>query len=149
MLVHQEVNHEGKRDFVCPHDECQKAFGYRHLLKRHLLSRHEQDSDGAETEVSQPESHRTEVDHMDIDTITGFAYASHAQLRVRENRALLCPYPNLTGLQLQLPLEAESGLPCQFVFSRGYDMWRHLRAVHKVEIPRAIVDDWVRERRSR
>ncbi|VDC02086.1 unnamed protein product [Peniophora sp. CBMAI 1063] len=100
-----------------------------------------------------------------IDGITGAAYARAA----RATRTLPCPYPSFTGLPHQLVEEHASDLEmhgaeepdassakesnsppkaCEYSFTRAYDVRRHVRAVHGVELTKADVDKWAREVRG-
>lgn len=36
------------------------------------------------------------------------------------------------------------GPRCTYVFSRAYDLRRHLLAEHSLELEREVVDEWVR-----
>ena len=90
-----------------------------------------------------------------IDEITGAAYARAA----RTTRALPCPYPSFTGLphallpanetdveitdhERQTSPQATAPKTCEYTFSRAYDLRRHVRAVHDVELAKADVDAW-------
>jgi hypothetical protein len=160
--THQKVTHLGLRDHICPHEGCNSTFGYKHLLQRHLAkvhSAHTGDSDSADPS-DEEDNHETDKDNavqqMNIDTITGFSYASYANERISSSKALRCPYPDL-GL-----LTPESGDPdgtdvagasttkgCGYVFSRAYDLRRHLRAEHGVEVKKEKADEWVRRAKVR
>lgn len=100
-----------------------------------------------------------------IDEITGAAYARAA----RATRTLPCPYPSFTDLPHKLintdatdveMTDAEerdatdagdsSSMPktCEYTFSRAYDLRRHVRAVHGVEIAKVDVDTWAQALRK-
>jgi general transcription factor IIIA len=160
MTTHHNITHLGRRDHICPHENCNSAFGYKHLLQRHLAkihSAHTGDSDPANPS-NEEDIHEKDkaVQQMDIDTITGFSYASNANERISSSNALRCPYPDL-GL-----LTPESGNPndtgvagastskgCGYVFSRAYDLRRHLRAEHGVDVEKEKADEWVKRAKAR
>jgi general transcription factor IIIA len=96
-----------------------------------------------------------------IDDITGHTYAVSAGVR-----KLACPFPSLNGLAVTLPSatassttsmyvedssSAGAALPvraCAYVFGRAYDLRRHLRAVHGVEVDKDVLDAWAKARTS-
>ncbi|KZV60354.1 hypothetical protein PENSPDRAFT_760058 [Peniophora sp. CONT] len=100
-----------------------------------------------------------------IDEITGAAYARAA----RATRTLPCPYPsftdiphkvinaNVTDVEMTdaderdaIDAGGSSSVPktCEYTFSRAYDLRRHVRAVHGVELAKADVDAWARKMRA-
>lgn len=155
LATHTNVTHLGRRDHVCPHDSCKRAYGYKHLLRRHLAKAHESqvsengsssDEEGDDFIKSKPTRSST---LLDIDSITGNAYAKRTRADVATSKALLCPYPHLgtlsnTGEQL-IPA---SELGCKYAFSRAYDLRRHLKAVHNIVTSKVSVDSWVQERKK-
>ena len=173
LATHHKVTHLERRDFVCPHGECQATFGYKHLLQRHLAKIHpasdrsesNSGSDPSEdssldVEDSGPGSHpekRNAIVDMSIDAITGASYAVRARQKLQGSRALSCPFPNLHGISLASEAEAEistastfDGPNCDYVFSRAYDLRRHLRAQHGIETDKSSVEEWVaRGKRAR
>ncbi|KAL0577742.1 hypothetical protein V5O48_004236 [Marasmius crinis-equi] len=174
--THHKVTHLGRRDFVCPHGDCQATFGYKHLLQRHLTKIHphcsssgasdsndESQSDGSDDsspddEVSDPEPRpRKEKATMDmsIDAITGLNYAAQARQKLKGFKALSCPFPNLD--QILRSSQAETGASsasssrassCDYVFSRAYDLRRHLRAQHGTEADKSSIEEWVARRKA-
>ncbi|KAH9898532.1 hypothetical protein C8Q73DRAFT_727296 [Cubamyces lactineus] len=168
LTTHHNIAHLGRRDFVCPHAHCRRAFGYKHLLQRHLVKLHapQDSSESAEESDNGPESgaeieqasdaHIEEDTSMGIDLITGSAYAAQAKESLKQATKLQCPFPSLPAL-LSAQTEVEEGatsIPaasgskrktdCQYVFSRAYDLRRHLQAEHGVDVEREKVDEWVR-----
>lgn len=93
---------------------------------------------------------------MEIDFITGSAYAARAQESLKQATKLQCPFPHLPPLLSPKDLSENAARPtptassskrqnvCQYVFSRAYDLRRHLRAEHGVSTEREKVDEWVR-----
>ncbi|EIN11739.1 hypothetical protein PUNSTDRAFT_111791 [Punctularia strigosozonata HHB-11173 SS5] len=153
--VHNKINHLGRRDFVCAEASCGRAFGYKHLLQRHTAKVHASATRGAETDADSGEE--DETDHgnsgqhiIDIDDITGLAYSTTAQEKLKAARALRCPHPHadlaITGGDEGA--EAEAG-DCEYVFTRAYDLRRHLKAVHGVEKGKEEVDRWMRYTKAR
>jgi hypothetical protein len=84
---------------------------------------------------------------MDIDSITGNAYAMRAHARVQAFTALQCPFPDLGTLSSNTDACLVGSSRCVYVFSRAYDLRRHLRAAHQVEAEREDVEEWVNEQR--
>jgi general transcription factor IIIA len=82
---------------------------------------------------------------LDINVITGNTYAARAKAQVLAGKVLPCPYPDLGELVSSVAVGVVGGSRrCQYVFSRAYDLWRHLRTAHSVEAERSDVDEWVR-----
>lgn len=151
MTTHNKVTHLGRRDFVCPHDACGKSFGYKHLLHRHLSKLHCSD-DTPPTRVdheddaadASSEEDLTLDRQLDIDHITGKAYAVRAQQKLASLRTLRCPHPDLRSLVSTVAVVEHGQGQCEYVFTRAYDLRRHLRSEHKEEIEKDAVDNWVR-----
>jgi general transcription factor IIIA len=86
---------------------------------------------------------------FDIDTITGETYAKHAEEMVKSTKSLRCPYPHLQNLTvgINFPPSMDSSSSrhnCDYVFSRGYDLRRHLGASHGVNLLKETIDEWVK-----
>ncbi|KAI0670027.1 hypothetical protein C8Q78DRAFT_160837 [Trametes maxima] len=172
LSTHHNIAHLGRRDFICPHATCKRAFGYKHLLQRHLDRLHapaesssesapESDSGSNEDPRSDDENdHTTDAaddsgNTMDIDLITGITYATRAKESIRRAAKLQCPFPHLPALLSPEHGEGEGAVSsvtasgskrkndCQYVFSRAYDLHRHLRAEHELAVGREKVDEWV------
>lgn len=84
-----------------------------------------------------------------IDAITGEAYAKRAEELVKSAKSFRCPYPHLQNLTVDPNFRAcmdSSSSPrnCEYVFSRGYDLRRHLGASHGVDVSKEIIDKWVK-----
>ncbi|KAJ4483747.1 hypothetical protein J3R30DRAFT_3451192 [Lentinula aciculospora] len=174
LNVHHQVKHLGRRSFVCPHESCGVTYGYKHLLQRHIARlhlKHPEDSltdkDG-NREAGSDSSSELDSDvqtkpHMGIAAITGSAYASHAQELLGTTKAIQCPYPHLQELtsvekdasngnaseQADVADNTLAGPDCDYVFRRAYDLRRHLRAIHKVEVQKESIDMWVKKMKSR
>jgi hypothetical protein len=154
LTTHINVHHLGRRDHICFHETCRRAFGYKHLLQRHLAKAHgthdsaedTERGDGEENSPSEEEEDAPAAE-LDIAVITGTAYARGAKDRVDRLSALGCPYPELEPLLIGFTAGPMVSEPCGYVFSRAYDLRRHLMAVHKVEIDKERVDRWVQEKR--
>ncbi|KAJ6558457.1 hypothetical protein DFH09DRAFT_1248073 [Mycena vulgaris] len=152
LTTHTNITHLGRRDHACLHEGCKQTFGYKHLLQRHLAKHHttpctaSESSDEDTTLLSKPTTAT-----MNIDMITGNAYAQISHKKLEAAKALQCPYPRLEGLaHVQNPDVGGSsgyaldGPACGYVFSRAYDLRRHLRTVHDVIAEKDSVDRWVR-----
>ncbi|KAF5375073.1 hypothetical protein D9758_000102 [Tetrapyrgos nigripes] len=189
LQTHIRVTHLGRRDFVCPHENCKRAFGYKHLLQRHQAKAHRPSSGSDHQESSGHDSEGDDNDYdsesgsededcedkhetdatlesdanisMSIDVITGNAYASRAKERLKNYKTIQCPYPNFDTISYKsVPSTSISASgsgqllagggkagevdgPCKYVFSRAYDLRRHLLAEHHIDATKESVDAWV------
>ncbi|KAJ3517252.1 hypothetical protein NLJ89_g624 [Agrocybe chaxingu] len=159
LQTHTNVTHLGKRNFVCHHADCKQAFGYKHILQRHLAKVHSSKRSGQDSseESSEEESHKEEKTHgheldFDIDMITGNTYAKQASENLKHARVLQCPFPDLKDFPVESPantsrdveVQDTSRTKCDYVFSRGYDLRRHLKASHEIVVSKEVIDAWVR-----
>lgn len=162
------MTHLGRRDFACP--TCGRAFGYKHLLQRHTAKAHPAEPASPESGSESGAEHSTdEEDHaktpkgkdtatpFSIDFITGAAYDARSQARLSSgSRSLQCPFPDLPpslccsddAERAAAPSSVDGGPRCLYVFSRAYDLRRHLLAEHKLEPEREVVDEWVRSAKA-
>ncbi|KAI1797759.1 hypothetical protein LXA43DRAFT_877089 [Ganoderma leucocontextum] len=150
LTTHHNIAHLGRRDFVCLHEHCKRAFGYKHLLQRHLAKLHAPQSASSDQDADETEP---EADtRVDIDFLTGKAYISHAKESIKQMSKLQCPFPHLppqlSGEIEQVASSSKQTNTCQYVFSRAYDLRRHLHAEHGVDVEREKVDDWVRDEKG-
>ncbi|EAU91525.1 transcription factor iiia [Coprinopsis cinerea okayama7 len=144
MTIHKNVTHLGKRDFVCP--DCDKAFGYKHLLQRHTAKSHSQNSSDEEGDSESTTSDDEKPNHIEL--ITGKTYSTQAQLKVSQGKAATCPFPDLEGLvQYRIPNTGDIK-PCAHIFSRLYDLRRHLAATHGVRVEKEVLREWMERRKS-
>lgn len=147
LTAHHNVIHLGQRNHVCPHLHCNSAFGYKHLLERHLAKLHSSTSVHAETS-SEDEAPATDVDDtLDIQAITGKAYAA----RLQNAMSIRCPYPHVDALVAAAATLDVSGpsssKTCEHVLTRAYDLRRHLRSEHGVDTEKEKVGAWVKVQR--
>ncbi|KAJ8076902.1 hypothetical protein PM082_001325 [Marasmius tenuissimus] len=174
LVTHHKVTHLERRDFVCPHGECQATFGYKHLLQRHLAKFHpagaspgasdsnsgsdsSEDSspDVEDSDLGTPPKKSKPIMEMSIDAITGASYAVQARQKLHGFEALSCPFPNLHAISCSPQAEEGTSLTlngpsCGYVFSRAYDLRRHLRAQHSIDANKSSVEEWVvRTKRAR
>ena len=151
LNTHHNVTHLGKRDHICPYEHCDSAFAYKHLLQRHLGKVHatkadettDEDEEFGDDEVKKEKL----VQRMDIDVITGKTYNSLASSRLNDptSNVLRCPHPLIPGCTTTSSSSRYKG--CEYVFSRAYDLRRHLKAEHGVTVDKEVVDEWVRGKR--
>ncbi|KAF6760174.1 transcription factor iiia [Ephemerocybe angulata] len=153
LTTHQNVTHMGKRDFVC--SDCNKAFGYKHLLQRHTAKIHSVPSDGhdesehsgKDREASESSDDEEEEDFtQQIDLITGKAYADQSKAKLERAAAFSCPFPDLEGLNENGASSGGSSpkrRKCDYAFSRLYDLRRHLQAVHEVDVTKERLQAWM------
>lgn len=120
-------------------------------MRRHLAKVHPSENSRAPSASSEDEEawHDSE-DDFNIDLITGNLYVKQAEANLKTSTVLRCPYPELDGLVDPIDPEAqestaESIIPpiCVYVFSRAYDLRRHLGATHNVVVAKEVVDKWV------
>ena len=147
LTTHHNVIHLGQRNHVCPHVHCNSAFGYKHLLERHLAKLHSLKSVHEET-ASEQEAPTTDTgDALDIEAITGKAYAA----RLQSATSIRCPYPHVGALVASTATSDASGASfsktCEHVLTRAYDLRRHLRSEHGVDTEKKKVDAWVNVQR--
>lgn len=167
LTTHHAISHLGRRDFVCAVEGCGCAFGYKHILQRHQARQHSHDrtaaededfehhadADGESSEAERPQpkkrkSRRLQSQNISIiNEITGVAYEERA---ANTPAPLRCPHPVIKGISLAPSVVNFSGdtTPCEYVFGRAYDLRRHLRAIHGVELDKETVDGWARKIRG-
>ena len=146
-MTHHQVKHLGRRNFVCSQSDCGRAFGYKHLLQRHTVKVHDS---GAHEHTSGEEETNADstLSQLEIDYITGKAYADRSQKRLSAKARLLsCPYPFLNDLLPGLPSPEAGGRKCEYTFGRAYDFRRHLASEHKVHVEKTVLDCWVQKNR--
>jgi uncharacterized C2H2 Zn-finger protein len=150
LTTHHQVTHLGRRDHVCPHDSCKQPFGYSHLLRRHLGKSHLSPKSASGSDSSGEDVTPTARFRMDIDAITGQAYAARAREQVLSARAFQCPYPHMDSLVFVVDVGQEGKLlggsqRCEYVFSRAYDLRRHLGSAHGAQTEKGSLDQWVKD----
>lgn len=168
MTTHFNVAHLQRRDFICHHTDCALAYGYKHLLQRHLAKVHAQhSSDEADSDVEggqQPNGEKgPEIPSGQwsaIDALTGKGYADRATERLAANKGLRCPFPDISAFSCAASCEGAAflmhsvghetgkGSNCDYVFSRAYDLRRHFRTAHAVEVEKEEVEEWVRRKKE-
>ncbi|KAG8924857.1 Strongly-conserved Zn-finger binding protein (TFIIIA) [Tulasnella sp. 417] len=105
LKSHHKVKHLGQLPFGCTNAGCSKRFGYKRNLQHHLRT-------------CKPSTAPDESSTSVVAKATGRAYVG------QEKRVLQCPW---TGLD-------DDEDVCLHVFSRMYDLRRHLVAAHGVDI---------------
>ncbi|CEL56273.1 Transcription factor IIIA OS=Schizosaccharomyces pombe (strain 972 / ATCC 24843) GN=sfc2 PE=2 SV=1 [Rhizoctonia solani AG-1 IB] len=149
---HVRVSHEGQRKFECPSDGCNKTFGYKHVMQRHLERHHRlQDNDPVLIKPASPDQKGATNASRIISLITGQDYdelppSSNANAAHRP-RVINCPWPN--AFETTKPPHSTTSptidtlAKCAFKFSRAYDLRRHLRSAHALEVDTEEVNAWV------
>ena len=154
MQVHVNVYHLKRRDFRCPREECKMAFGYKHKLQQHVAKYHTPVSDDGlspRTDVSDANTARGKT--VGIDFLTGKKYQDNARDLLDAQKVINCPCPDWpssfishegseTGDE-QAASEATND-HCEFVFTRAYDLRRHLLAIHDLDVDKEVVHEWVK-----
>ncbi|KAF8972906.1 hypothetical protein BDZ97DRAFT_1649233 [Flammula alnicola] len=154
LNTHTNVTHLGKRDFTCDYADCNHSFGYKHLLQRHQAKVHQSVHPVTDFSGEDPSETEAQGGHeatFDIDMITGNAYAKRAEANVKNAKALCCPFPSLqdlTGDPCSVNPASHSIAACDYVFSRGYDLRRHLSASHDIMVSKETIDSWVRRQKQ-
>lgn len=150
LVTHHNITHLGRRDHVCSYPACGETFGYKHLLQRHTSKAH------ATSNISFKATPVSSGDDGEpsptIGWITGTNYTSPSAHRNTRRALVSCPWPDGFGpgdLNLDEPARAQADIEhCAFVFSRAYDLRRHLRADHGLEFTKDEMDNWVRNWRE-
>jgi hypothetical protein len=112
-------------------------------------------STGHSTSFEEPEALNEGKDDFNIDLITGNLYTKQAEANIKASTVLRCPYPELDGLLDPTELEAQRSMPesstqrCVYVFSRAYDLRRHLGSTHDVVSSKEVVDSWTKRMKSK
>lgn len=133
------------------------TFGYKHVMQRHLERHHRPQPNGVtSTSTTAPIPDQTSTSEVGniISLLTGQDYyesqnPSKANAAHR-SRVIACPWPDAFGAT-QFPggnsknQSAEPSAKCAFTFSRAYDLRRHLRSAHKLEVDADEVSAWVSE----
>lgn len=104
----------------------------------------------ADAEVSSNEDAlpRTNLSRLlDIEEITGKAYADRARQKLSAPRTLQCPFPDLHDLTSMPEGSVRADRRCEYIFTRAYDLRRHLRSEHGEEVNKDAVDAWVNSAR--
>ncbi|KDR75265.1 hypothetical protein GALMADRAFT_226933 [Galerina marginata CBS 339.88] len=153
MNIHMNVTHLGKRDYVCHHTDCNNAFGYKHLLQRHLAKCHSSDLPWPEQNEEDSSEGESQEPTFDIDGITGYAYAKRSEARLNDAKALRCPFPDVqdfTGERSTDNITKSIVIPqtCDYVFSRAYDLRRHLHACHDIAVLKETLDIWAKRQKK-
>jgi hypothetical protein len=128
----------------------------RHVAKAHSLEHSADHSTTCDEPDDEGEAPYEGEDDFNIDLITGNAYAKQAEANLKAATVLRCPYPELDGLldpteiETQRLVQESSNTPrfCVYVFSRGYDLRRHLNTIHDVIASKEVVDRWVKRKKQ-
>lgn len=138
---HVGITHQGLRPFACPVSNCGMVFGYKHVMQRHLSRKHSRgasESDlGAQDEAL--ESHQSEESGV-LDLLTGKQYLK-TRTTQRAKRLIPCPWPHMLAANRTSSASVSDKPGCSFVFSRIYDLRRHLRAEHDLEVDQSVLDE--------
>ena len=140
LATHHNITHLGRRDFVCPVPERGQTFGYKQLLQRHTARVHiSAESSDAKDATSSSEN---EEPARSIGWLTGKDYNSTSAHHNTRRALLPCPWPN--GFESE-----ESIGQCSYLFNRAYDLRRHLKTDHSLELTKDEVDHWARDWRRK
>ena len=145
---------------MCDVEDCGQSFGYKHLLQRHT-ARHHSISPVTDAKVITGSSCQIEAGKPSvIDVLTGRAYKTRAA-GLTASKHFTCSYPHISfvdpdpspvtlGQDISPPELGgdREGPSCAFVFSRAYDLRRHLLSEHGLAVAKEPVDRLVARLRS-
>ena len=139
------VSHEGSRKFPCTVSDCALSFGYKHVMQRHVERHHSSRQDEASTA---PALESSQALGQTISLLTGQDYLQVSS-KSKLQRVIACPWPDAFGAEnaTQAIGPAFASSRCAFMFSRAYDLRRHLRSTHGLEVEAEDVNSWVVERK--
>lgn len=137
---HIGITHQGLRPFACPVFNCGMRFGYKHVLQRHLSRKHPRGSSesGSGAQDETVGTHNTEEPGA-LDLLTGKHYLKTRNAQ-RAQRSIPCPWSRLSGSTRPSSASLPGASACSFLFSRVYDLRRHLRAEHGLEVEQGALD---------
>lgn len=119
LAVHHQTAHLALRPYACTYEGCDHAYGHKHLLQRHVgRAHHRHEEETSSLIATQPEAD-------DLNLLAGSLFTS-----IDASKTLFCPH---VGSSLPGD-ETEAAEPCQYRFSRLYDLRRHMRKVHAVDL---------------
>ena len=126
------------------------------MAKEHTLEHSTDHSTSCEEpDTEQEETPNEGEEDFNIDLITGNLYAKQAEANLKTATVLRCPYPELDGLIDPTEVETQRSMPessiprlCVYVFSRAYDLRRHLRSTHNVALSKEVVDSWIQLKKA-
>jgi len=166
MNVHINVSHREQRDFKCDHIGCGREFGYKHLLQRHMAKIHGIHSNGHGSEdrearnswVGSPGKEKSSkqlvtLETSFIETLTGRAYKRRGEESgsgggslTGTRRVVHCPWPHFSpkngqneATKRDMPLKRQ----CGATFYRVYDLRRHLKADHALNVEKEELGAWL------
>ncbi|KAF8333064.1 uncharacterized protein EI90DRAFT_2917034 [Cantharellus anzutake] len=162
---HVNISHLGLKPFTCPEADCQKTFGYKHVLRQHIEKVHrgkDQENHDEEDDSTTSVANQREENHqgrsLAIDFLTGLHYTTNPESQNNHSstgRDIHCPWPDafqmhLVGPSYSTPAADDEGgtkrYRCAYMFSRAYDLARHLHAEHGVrELDMDGLVAWVAE----
>ena len=126
---------------MCPESGCNLVFGYKHVLQRHLARKHPR-RPTPPTEEPEEDVQQSGNGPSLLDLFTGKHYTQPSSGTKKKNiqRSIKCPWPNVAQSSSDNSSSAEFTLACEFVFSRAYDLRRHLLAEHGFEVQQEVLD---------
>lgn len=129
MQTHHKIVHRRQLDFFCSNSGCGKRFGYKRNLKSHLRTCMPKPL--ATVPVTDQLGQSSSTTSL-IDQLTGTSYLGESQ---KTRRVLPCPWPSMADT-VQSPRQS-----CAHVFGRMYDLRRHLKSGHGIEMDTASLAD--------
>ncbi|KAG8837118.1 Strongly-conserved Zn-finger binding protein (TFIIIA) [Serendipita sp. 400] len=163
LRVHQNVTHLQERKFVCTHETCTKAFGYKHLLQRHLTKCHESHSSEDDASDTSDDVKMEFAPGSFIESLTGEAYKKRKEgsntnskkSNGGSRRVLRCPWPHLlvnVPKKSKVEMDDRDGdrtllivSKCEAIYNRAYDLRRHLRADHGLDVEKEELEVWFKQ----
>jgi hypothetical protein len=119
-------------------------------MQRHLERHHRPPPIGAPSTYTNPDLNQAQSpkDAGIIGLLTGQDYHETVDPSkngvVHQPRGIACPWPNAFGPKnVSETHRTESSANCAFMFRRAYDLRRHLRSAHGLEVDANEVGAWV------
>ncbi|KAK4705876.1 hypothetical protein P7C70_g338, partial [Phenoliferia sp. Uapishka_3] len=146
------VEEDRNTPFACHAGKCKRRFKSPYSAKARALTDHTslKHSVNTTTATNATESPKTDPSPSAapavpvLDLLTGANYNT--------TRKFACPYPAILSISQPLELEdisdedaeeGEEGAECAYAFGRIYDLERHLRSWHRIEVHREELREWM------
>lgn len=119
LAVHHQTAHLALRPYACTYDGCEHSYGHKHLLQRHIGRAHHRNEEEPSVLLA------TQPDADQLNVLAGSLFTS-----IDSSKTLFCPHVGST----RTGEESDDAEPCQYRFTRLYDLRRHMRKIHSVSL---------------
>lgn len=111
----------------------------RHLARKH--PRRQTPEAPGKLSPEEKEVERSPDEPSLLDLLTGKHY-NRPSTGTKKNiqRTIKCPWPGVAHSNADTLSPMEFTSPCEFIFSRAYDLRRHLLAEHGFEVEQGVLD---------